>query len=125
MSKNLRKCKKTMHLFCCAENKKLKKSVLEEMSENECFFDAMYEIVNNIYLKNMKLSKLTPAQKKQAKKLLPILRKIHKRPKKKIIKRKVILQSGGFINFILPILTTIVSELISDAISKKSDSGST
>lgn len=124
MSKNLRKCMKTMHLFCCTQNKKLRKSILDEMSKEECFFEALYEIVNNVFLKNIDFKKLTPAQKRKAKKFLPLLRKIHKHPKSKGIRRKIVKQTGGWISFVLPILTSVVGEIINNAVRKKSNTSS-
>ena len=122
MSKNLRKCMKAMHIYCCTDSKKMKKSILEEMSKSECFFDAMHEVVNNILLKNVKM---TSADRRKAKHFIKIMNKIHRCPKKKFIKKKLVKQSGGFIQFILPILTSVISEVIQNAISKKSDTSST
>lgn len=124
MSKNLRKCMKTMHLYCCTEKKPLRMALLNEMSKHRCFFDACHEIVNNLFLKNINLKNLTPAQKKRMKKSLPVLHKIRKKPKSMAIRRKLVQQSGGWIPFVLPILTTIVGELIGNAIRKKSDTSS-
>ena len=121
MSKNLRKCMKTMHIYCCTESKVLKKSLLCEMSKHQCFFDAIFEIVNNIYLKNLSLKSMTIFQKREAKRFASIMNKIHKCPKKKLIRRKLVKQTGGFIQFILPILASVVSSLIQNASSQKGD----
>ena len=121
MSKNLRKCMRTMHHFCDADSPRIKKTILKEMSENPCYFDAIHEIINNIYLENLKIP---PSSRKKVKKFLYILDGIHKHPKSKVKRRKLVIQSGGFIQFILPILGTLITDLISDAISKKSNTGS-
>ena len=116
---------KHMHLFCCTKNKSLKKSIINEISKDSKFFDAIFEIVNNIHLKNLDLSKLTQAQKKKMKAFEPLMRKIHRKPKSKLIRRKLVKQTGGWIGFVLPIVTSVVSELVSHAVSKKSNAGST
>ena len=114
MSKNLRKCMKTIHLYCCTESKTLKKSILAEMSKHQCFFEALYEVVNNIYLKNINLS---PDQKKEARKFIKLMNKIHKHPKNDISRRKLFNQSGGFWQFALPILLPAVFDLVKNAVS--------
>lgn len=116
MSKNLRKCMKTMQLYCSTEKKHLRDSILNEMSKHECFFDAIHEIVNNLFLKNINVKSLTPAQKNKMKKMLPVMLKIRKKPKNKAIRRKLVQQSGGFLPVVLPVLATVVGELISNAI---------
>ena len=123
MSNNLRKCMKTMHFYCCAGNRKVKKTLLEQMAKHECFFEALYEIVNNIHLRNIDLGKLAPAQKLKLKKYVPIMCKIHEHPKSKAIRRKIVIQSGGWLPLILPVVTTAVGELINYAISKARGSG--
>ena len=118
MSKNLRKCMRTMHHFCDSNSPKIKKTILKEMSENPCYFDAIHEIINNIYLKNLKIP---PSRRTKMKRFLKFFDDIHRQPKSKAKRRKLVIQSGGFIQFILPILATLVTELISNAISKKNN----
>ena len=121
MSKNLRKCMRTMHHYCDSNSPKIKKIILKEMSENPCYFDAIHEIINNIYLKNLKIP---PSRRLKMKKFLKFFDDIHRQPKSKAKRRKLVIQSGGFIQFILPILATLVTELISNAISKKNNTSS-
>ena len=123
MSKNLRKCMKNFHLFCCVQNKSLRNSILCELAKDARVFEALYEIVDNIHHKNLDLNGLTQSQKKQLKKFEPIMRKIHCKPKSKVIRKKLVKQTGGWIQFVLPILTSVVSELVTNAVSKKSDTG--
>ena len=70
-----------------------------------------------MYLENLKLP---CSQKKEMKKYLNVINKIHKHPKQKLTRKRLIIQSGGFLPVILPIVASIVTELISNAISKKS-----
>ena len=112
---------KTMHLYCGTEKKPLKQALLNEMSKHDCFFDAIYEIINNLFLKNLKFKRGSISQRRKIKSFLPVLHKIKKKPKNRVIRRKLVNQTGGFIQFVLPVLTAVVGGLISDAFSKKSD----
>ena len=96
MSKNLRHCMKSMDVNC-TKGKILKKTFLSEISKNDCFFDAMYEVINNIYLKRFDLKNMTPAQKMRLKKFAKLMNEIHTCPKKKKIQRKLVNQTGSFI----------------------------
>lgn len=58
MSKNLRCCLNNMNALTKTENKKLKKSLLNDMSCEEYYFRALYEIVWNFYKKKIKLTAL-------------------------------------------------------------------
>ena len=80
MSKNLRKCMKTMHLYCGTEKKPLKQALLNGMSKHDCFFDAIYEIINNLFLKNLKLKRGSISQRRKIRSFLPVLHKIKKKP---------------------------------------------
>lgn len=114
MSKNLRTCLKTMELYSKTKSKNLKKSLLHEMSKTECFYKALYEVVNNIYLGNLNFPNKT---QKQLKKFIPIMQKIHSQPKTKRKRMKMIKQTGGFISFILPILSSVLAGLVGNAVS--------
>lgn len=125
MSLNLRKCMKAMHLFCDAKSKRVKKSILADLSKNDCFFEAIFEIVNNIYLRNVEKNyQMSSLEKKKLKKFVNIFDKILKHPKNKVKKRKLVIQSGGFLPILLPIITSIVTELLKNAIRQKSDTDS-
>ena len=105
-----------MHLYCDCKSNKGKKLMMKEMCQERGFFDAIFEIVNNIYLENIEL---TPPIKRKLKKHLAVLDKIQKKPKSKVIQRKLVKQSGGFLPYLLPILTPLIVDLIKNAVSKK------
>ena len=119
MSKNLRNCLKNMKFVCDTKCGRLQKSLIKEMSKKDDFFKALYEIVYNISLKKLKLK---PNEKRKLKRHINLMDKILERPKSRIKRSKLINQSGGFIQAILPIVGIAISELISYVISKKSDS---
>ena len=125
MSKNLRRCMKHMDIYCCTKGKSLKKSFLQQISRNDCFFDAIYEIINNIFLGKLNLSKLTPAQKKSVRRSANLMCKIHKRPKSKAKRKKLSNQTGGLIQLFYPLLAEKVASILRNALSKASYVGST
>ena len=112
---------KKMHIYCDTDCPKLKKSILTEMSQNDCYFNALFEIVHNISKKKLKFK---PNEKRKLKKYVKLMEKIIEKPKSKSKRVSAIKQSGGFFPIILPILGTVVAELIGNAIRKKSDSDS-
>ncbi len=113
MSKNLRKCMKNMHLVCDANCPKIKKSLLKEMSKNGHYFEALFEIVHNINLKNIKLK---TAEKKKLKKFVRFMMMVLDKPKSKIKRSSLVNQSGGFLPVVLPILGTVLAEILGNAI---------
>ena len=125
MSRNLRRCMKTMHLYCCTKSKSVKKSILDEMSKENCFFDALYEVINNIHLENFKLKNLVPAQRRKLRKYAEIMHKIHVCPKKKAIRKRLVNQTGGFIQYILPFLVDEIRKIINNAVGKENNTSTT
>jgi hypothetical protein len=117
MSKNLRQCLKTMHLYCGSKCPKTKKSLLNDMSKNDIFFKAIYEIVNNISKNNIKLNS---HQSKKLVKHVKIMKKILSKPKSKHTRRLLVKQSGGFLPILLPIVGGAIADLLVNVISKKS-----
>ena len=123
MSKNLRKCMRDMHLFCEAKSSASKRKILEKMMSNSKYFDAFYEIVNNIHEKCLPITK---SDRKKFKKChIKTMEKIYNKPKSKVIRKKLVKQVGGFLPILIPILTAVVTEVISNAISKKGEVSST
>jgi len=70
MSNNLRKCLKTLTLYCNTNEKKFKNSLLQEMAKNEAYYKAIREIVYNIKNKKINLDK---SDKKKLIKFVKIL----------------------------------------------------
>ena len=116
MSKNLRNCLSSMSILTETKCKKLKRSILCDFSKNDKYFKAIFEIVLNLSENKMIL---TSHEKKKLNKHLKILEKILKNPKCKRKRSLAVKQSGGFLNILLPIVGTLITELISNAFSKK------
>ena len=94
----------------------MKKSLLNLAAKDKCFFKAIHEIVHNIRVKKRKLK---PSQKKLLNKHARFMKKVLLKPKSKRSRALLVRQSGGFWPVIIPLLTTVVSKLIEDAIRKK------
>ena len=120
MSKNLRNCMKIMDIYSRTKSPRIKKSILQEMSRNDCYFKAIFEIICNIA--NQKLS-LDYSAKRKLKKCVGFMEKVMINPKSRRSRAALVKsQKGGgvFLAAIIPLLTTFVTSLIENAISKKS-----
>ncbi len=114
MSRNLRGCLSNMKIVCEAKNSKLKKSLLKEMSCEDCYFKALHEIVLNIANGKLKLGK---AEKKKLRRKIKYLENVFSKPKSRASRALAIKQSGGFLNIVIPAVITGLSEILRHAIS--------
>jgi len=103
-----------MNVFCETKNHKLRKSFLKEMSCNDCYFRALFEIALNI--SNGKL-KLKAQEKKKLRKEARIIERILAKPKSEHRRALVVKQSGGFLSIVIPAVITGLSEILRNAIS--------
>lgn len=113
-----------MDLYCGARSQRLKQAYLEEIAHDECFFNALYEVVNNIHLKKFKFNGLTRAQKAKLRSFAELMSEIHRKPKRASKRKELVNQTGGFIQFIYPYLDEKISQVIRHVLSKASDTGS-
>ena len=118
MSNNLRKCLKKLELYCDTDCKKLKMSLLKEISKNDCYYKALHEIIHNICRKKLPIKS---DNKKGFKKYIGLMNNVLSKPKSKRTRIKLIKQSGGFWPLIIPIVTSVLTEVIENAIRKKSN----
>jgi hypothetical protein len=103
-----------MRVLTKTENKNLQKSLLNDMSCEECYFKALYEIVWNLCKKKIQLTAL---DKENLKQHVRILGKILDKPQSKVKRASVVKQSGGFLNIAIPLVITTLSEIFRNAIS--------
>ena len=93
-------------------NKRNKRSVLNQLGGEKTVFNALHEIAyntlnGNLKLKKNQIRKLRPHRKVLENLCLPSSRKCSKR------RKKLIIQSGGFLPILIPALTSIITALIS------------
>ena len=114
MSKNLRKCLENMCLINNTNSSKLKKSLLKEISCQDCYFKAIHEIAWNIYKNKLTL---TAVEKKKLRSHIKLIEKILLKPKSVSRRALVVRQSGGFLNIAIPAVVTALSEILRHVIS--------
>lgn len=113
MSKNLVKQFPSLQLLCNLKDARLKKRLLKELSENECFCKAVREIAKNTVKGNVKLLE---NDKKKIRKHQKLIWDIAQKRKGKRKTKELVQQSGTGV--VLPILVPIVASLLSDLLSK-------
>ncbi len=114
MSKNLRACLSNMNMVCETKNTKVKKSLLNAMSCEDCYFKALFEIVTNISKGNLKLTNI---EKKKLRKHIKLMEQILAKPEKEARRALAVKQSGGFLNIVIPALIPVISEILKHAVS--------
>ncbi|MDI9311998.1 MAG: hypothetical protein QM535_17425 [Limnohabitans sp.] len=108
MSKCLKESIKTLEVVSRIRNKKIRESVLHELSDDDNFFNVLREIVENTLRKNIPIkSKDKKALKKHKGTLLEFVTPNLSKNKK----RKLIKQSGGFLPLLVPLLTSFLSSV--------------
>ena len=109
MSENLRDCLKEFE-FISKLSTKLRKQVLQELSKDEKYYKALKEISRNIINKNIRPSE------GDKKKLNRFSEEIFEIGSTKVhgprTKRRIVVQSGGWIGYLIPAVITAISGLI-------------
>ena len=109
MSENLKKCMNELKQAMSQKTLKSRKEVLKYLANRDCIYKAMREISINILNSNI------PLDKKVLKKLnrhTKTIKALKCGTKSKRRRRELVIQSGGYLPFILPILATVISKLV-------------
>ena len=109
MSENLKKCMSELKEAMSQKTLKSRKDVLRYLANRDCIYKAMREISINILNSNI------PLNKKQIKKLnnhAKTIKALKCGTKNKRRRKELVIQSGGYLPFILPILATVLSKLV-------------
>lgn len=114
MSKNLRRCIPGLQIVAKEKKNKLQKSLLKDISCQDCYFYAIHEIVWNIVNKKVKLN---VNDKKRLKSHIKLIRKILECPKSQQRRALVVNQSGGFLNIAIPVVLSVLTEVFKNVIS--------
>ena len=99
MSQNLKDCINELIFISKIKNVTLRRKVLQEFSLNECLYRGLHEIAVNT------VSKSFPISKKDKIKLRPHIKAIKAlscQTKSKRKQQKLVIQSGGFIPYLVP-----------------------
>ena len=107
MSENLKNCMKELKKAMSIKDLKRRKIILEYLAEKDCIYKALQEIAINILNENIKL------KKSQIKRLDPHTKTILRLKKgvKKTHRKHIVKQTGGFLPWLLPIVSTVLGSL--------------
>ena len=109
MSHNLQTCLKELKLVMKINDKKNRLIVLNFLSHKKCIYMALREIAMNIIKQNI------PLTKRQTTRLSPyakVIKSLSDGAKSKRAKRKLVIQSGGFLPWLIPIIGTAITSAI-------------
>jgi len=91
------------------KDSKLRKKVLISLAD-DCLYKALNEIAVNTVSKNLPL---TAKQKKGLRKYRSHIQKLATPTNNKALRKKLVVQSGGYLQFLIPAAAAIISSIIS------------
>ena len=109
MSHNLQTCLKELKLVMNIKDQNKRSIVLNFLSHKNCIYLALREIAMNIVKQNI------PLTKRQTNRLSPyakVIKSLSTGVKNKRIKRKLVVQSGGFLPWLIPLIGTAITTAI-------------
>ena len=106
-SKTLKKTFGSLHKIMSEKNSKYRKKLLAEASKNENIIHSVREISRNLILKNVPLSRMQKKRLIGHTKCIVGCSKIKGSGKKS---QQLVVQSGGFLQIILPIIASLLLE---------------
>lgn len=115
MSRTLRRCFKVLEVISTIKPKKLRDAILKDFSKNPDIFDSVSEISVNAIKGKVKPKE--PPQKVRLRRYKRLMIDIALKPKAKTSRKKLLVQSGGF----LPLLIPAVAELLAKILFKKKE----
>jgi len=108
MSVNLRKCMNKLKMIASIKDEKTRKNVLSKISD-DCLYKALHEIAVNTVAQKVPLSaKLKKSLRKHKIKIKKLSCKTNNKKKRK----KLVIQSGGFLPILIPAVASIITSLI-------------
>lgn len=111
ISENLKKWLSLFDVLQKVKNRNLRERLLHNFSSDASLFDALREIIINIRDNNIDLKE---DEKRKLIQHREVLRRLLKRSyKSPSVRKKIVNQSGGFLNILLPIVTSVITEIIS------------
>ena len=109
MSDNLKKCMKELEVAMRYRDKPTRNAKLKYLSNKICIYDALREIAMNIVNKNIPLNRKHINRLNQHTKTIKALKC---GTKSKHLRKKLVLQSGGFLPWLLPLVATAITTAI-------------
>jgi len=112
MSSNLKTCLSQLEFIASIKDSKLRGKILDHIRKNKNIYKALREIAVNTV--NGKI-KLKPKDKLKLRSYKSAIIKLTKKKNSSASRRKLIIQSGGFLPVLIPLVTAILSEVINAA----------
>lgn len=109
MSETLQKSIKLLEVISAVKKKSLREQILKDLSKNDELFDAISEISKNTVTGRLKL---TEKQKSVLKKYKKVLIEMAMKPKGKRKRKKLIVQTGGFLPILIPTIATLLAVIL-------------
>lgn len=104
MSKNLKSCFEKLKFISSIKNTSLQKKLLAQVSDN-CMYQALHEIAVNTIKGKVNLNSNQKRNLRKHKKHIKALSRKTKDYKKK---KRLIIQSGGFLSLIIPAIAALL-----------------
>jgi predicted nucleotidyltransferase len=108
MSLKLRQTVSILEYISTIRDKKLRQANLRYVSKDPRFYSTLREIAYNAVRGNIKVPKHVVNKLNKYKR---VLRGLVKKEKSKLKQRKLVEQSGGFLPYLIPIVSTLLSTL--------------
>jgi hypothetical protein len=112
MSKNLKHCYQVLSLVAKVKDKRLREAILKQISCEEKIYAAVSELATNTIKGNIPLTEAQKNKLRKQKKFIEGLKCQKKGRLSKEGKKKFVEQSGGFLNVVLPIIATVLADLL-------------
>jgi len=110
MSKNLSSWINHLKVIASIRDKRKRNARLKAFADHMNLFDALKEVATNTINMNLPLN---PNQKTKLRRYSKIIRELaSKRKRSKLQKRKLIEQSGGFLPILIPLVASVIGEVI-------------
>jgi hypothetical protein len=113
MSINLRKTLRQLELISRIKRPQVRRAVLSDISCQDCYYKALREIVLNAAKGNVPLSKV---QKGKLRRYKQQIKAIISPRKSKKLRSQAVIQSGGWLPILLPVITSILGEVVGDVV---------
>ncbi|RWR99203.1 hypothetical protein B4U79_05222, partial [Dinothrombium tinctorium] len=119
MSSDLRKCIHILHLVSKIKSSKLRNKILEDITHDDSVFYALSEIAHNIVHEKIKVPEKDRKKLKRYGNKLKCLAKPSKTLMKKKNRKVIVKQVGGVWPIVVPIVASLIGEIISKNNSKR------
>jgi hypothetical protein len=107
MSLNLKKCMRQLQLIAAIKNPKTREAVLKDFSCNKCLYKALREIARNTIKRNVPLR---AEHKLKLRRYAPLIKQLACKKLKKPRRTRAVIQSGGFLPVLIPIIASILAD---------------